>query len=204
MGRPGHGWLVSLSRLYRKHWPRILVLRCLARDAEFRNCLHWEVKFDGYFMVNKLADLQILTCRCWFPNFDRRKRIINLREIQVRNLFLFRSYQCWSWPRDASSFSLARHTSPACLSSNRITRKVLDQRARAVLNLVNRCAASKVPEYAKETTNDSPETSTLLRKVASNAIVLMKNDNGILPLKKDKSVRTPVAKKYCTADSWAH
>jgi beta-glucosidase len=87
------------------------------------------------------------------------------------------------------------------LSSNSITRKVLDQRARAVLNLVNRCAASKVPEYAKETTNDTSETSTLLRKVASNAIVLMKNDNGILPLKKDKSVRTPVAKKYCKADS---
>jgi beta-glucosidase len=78
------------------------------------------------------------------------------------------------------------------LSSNKVTRKTLEQRARAVLNLVNRCAASKIPEHAKETTNDTPETSALLRKVAGDAIVLMKNENGILPLKKDKSVCAPL------------
>jgi beta-glucosidase len=74
------------------------------------------------------------------------------------------------------------------LGANKVTRKTLTQRARAVLELVNRCAASKIPENAKESTNDTPETSALLRKVAGEAIVLMKNDSSMLPLKKDKSV----------------
>lgn len=82
------------------------------------------------------------------------------------------------------------------LSSNKVTQKTLDQRARAVLNLVRRCAASKIPEQAKEMTNDTPETSALLRKVASNAIVLMKNENSILPLKKDKSVSVPLQRSH--------
>ncbi len=74
------------------------------------------------------------------------------------------------------------------MNSNKVTKKTVNQRARAVLQLVNRCAASKIPEHAKETTNDTPETSAFLRKVASDAIVLMRNENGILPLKKNKSV----------------
>lgn len=78
------------------------------------------------------------------------------------------------------------------LAANKITRKTLTQRARAVLGLVNRCAASKIPHNANEGTNDTPETSALLRKVAGDTIVLMKNENRILPLKKDKSVSTPL------------
>lgn len=77
------------------------------------------------------------------------------------------------------------------LGSNKVTRRTLDQRVRAVLNLVKRCAISKIPEHAKERTIDTPETSALLRRVASDGIVLMKNENRCLPLKKDKSVRIP-------------
>jgi beta-glucosidase len=54
------------------------------------------------------------------------------------------------------------------------------------LKLVNRCAASKIPEDAEEKTADTPETAALLRKIAADSIVLMKNESGILPLKKDK------------------
>lgn len=75
------------------------------------------------------------------------------------------------------------------MTSNKVTKKTLDQRARAVLKLVDRCAASKIPERAKESTNDTPETSAFVRKVASESIVLMKNENEVLPLKKGKSVR---------------
>ncbi len=75
------------------------------------------------------------------------------------------------------------------VGGNKVTRKTLTQRARAVLRLVNQCAASKIPENAKESTHDTPETSTFLRKVAGEAIVLMKNENEVLPLQKDKSVR---------------
>jgi beta-glucosidase len=63
---------------------------------------------------------------------------------------------------------------------------VLNERARNVLKLVNRCAAAKIPEYAEEKTANTPETAALLRKIGADSIVLMKNEGKILPLKKDK------------------
>lgn len=75
------------------------------------------------------------------------------------------------------------------LTSNKISRKTLDERAKGVLDLVNWCSKSGVPENAKEKTRDTPETSAFLRKVATDAIVLMKNDSDVLPLKKNKKVR---------------
>lgn len=68
----------------------------------------------------------------------------------------------------------------------KVHQHVLDQRARNVLKLVNRCAAAKIPEYAEEKTADTKETAALLRKIGADSIVLMKNEGKILPLKKDK------------------
>jgi beta-glucosidase len=73
---------------------------------------------------------------------------------------------------------------------NKVSQHVLDERVRNVLNLVNRCAASNIPERAEEKTADTPETAALLRKIGGDSIVLMKNESNILPLKKDKKVRT--------------
>jgi beta-glucosidase len=69
---------------------------------------------------------------------------------------------------------------------NKVPAHVLDERARNVLTLINRCAAAKIPERAEEKTADTPETAALLRKIGAESIVLMKNDDSILPLKKDK------------------
>lgn len=64
---------------------------------------------------------------------------------------------------------------------------VIDQRAREVLQFVKTCAASGVKENGPETTvNNTPETAALLRKIGNEGIVLLKNDNNVLPLKKDK------------------
>jgi beta-glucosidase len=71
---------------------------------------------------------------------------------------------------------------------NKVPQHILDERARNVLNLVNRCAAANIPEYAVEKTANTPETAALLRKIGGDSIVLMKNANNILPLKKDKKV----------------
>lgn len=71
---------------------------------------------------------------------------------------------------------------------NKVPPHVIDERARNVLNLVNRCAAANVPEYAEEKEANTPETAALLRKIGANAIVLMKNEDNVLPLKKDKKV----------------
>ncbi|PMD44931.1 glycoside hydrolase family 3 protein [Hyaloscypha variabilis F] len=69
---------------------------------------------------------------------------------------------------------------------NKVPQHVLDERVRNVLNLVNRCAAAKIPEYAEEKTADTPETAALLRKIGGESIVLMKNEDNVLPLKKNK------------------
>lgn len=77
----------------------------------------------------------------------------------------------------------------AALKSNTTTEYAVDCRAREVLELVNRCAASGIPEGAPETTKDTPETAKLLRKIAGDSIVLMKNEGEVLPLSKNKKVR---------------
>ncbi|KAK7215833.1 hypothetical protein V2G26_003836 [Clonostachys chloroleuca] len=64
---------------------------------------------------------------------------------------------------------------------------IIDDRARAVLNLVNRCAASGIPEFGPETTRDTPETAALLRQIGNESIVLLKNDNAVLPFKTKRS-----------------
>ncbi|THZ69837.1 hypothetical protein D6C85_06400 [Aureobasidium pullulans] len=90
-------------------------------------------------------------------------------------------------------------------TANKIPAGVIDERARQVLELVNECAASGVKENAEETTNDTPETSALLRRLAAESIVLMKNEGDILPLKKDKKILVigPNAKAatYCGGGS---
>ncbi|KAH6605488.1 glycoside hydrolase family 3 [Trichoderma cornu-damae] len=64
---------------------------------------------------------------------------------------------------------------------------VIDQRAREVLRFVKKCAASGIAENGPETTvNNTPETAALLRKIGNEGIVLLKNDNNVLPLKKEK------------------
>ena len=74
------------------------------------------------------------------------------------------------------------------LMSKRITPHTLDQRAREVLNLASRVSKTGVPEHAPEGTRDIPETAELLRKIAGDSIVLLKNEGCTLPFKKNKSV----------------
>jgi len=57
-----------------------------------------------------------------------------------------------------------------------------------MLELVCRCAPSGIKENAVERELNTPQTSALLRKIAGDCIVLMKNDNDLLPLSKTKSV----------------
>lgn len=74
------------------------------------------------------------------------------------------------------------------VSSRKVPDHILDERIRGVLNLVKQCNDSGVQEGAPETTRDTPETSKLLRKLAADSCVLLKNDRGALPLKKGKRI----------------
>ncbi|KAH8588226.1 beta-glucosidase [Bisporella sp. PMI_857] len=74
------------------------------------------------------------------------------------------------------------------ITTNKVPTYVLDDRVRQMLKLINWCAASKVEENAPEKEIDSPETSALLREIASNSVVLLKNERQVLPLSKSKPI----------------
>ncbi|KKY27000.1 putative glycosyl hydrolase family 3 n terminal domain-containing protein [Phaeomoniella chlamydospora] len=90
-------------------------------------------------------------------------------------------------------------------SSDKSRPTALDDCARRVLNLVNECVRSGIPENAPELARDTPETTEFLRRLAAESIVLLKNDGGILPLKSHKKtlVVGPNARlaRYCGGGS---
>ncbi|KAI3545279.1 glycoside hydrolase family 3 [Colletotrichum abscissum] len=91
------------------------------------------------------------------------------------------------------------------LASRRLLPEIVDERVRAVLKAVRRAALTGIPEGAEENGRDLPETSALLRKIAGNSIVLLKNENSTLPFRKEKTVLVigPNAKAavYCGGGS---
>ncbi|KAK5709606.1 hypothetical protein LTR17_019635 [Elasticomyces elasticus] len=91
------------------------------------------------------------------------------------------------------------------VQSNKIRMSVLDQRVRTVLKLVKAADRSGVLENAPEKTLDRSEDRKILREVASNSAVLLKNDGDILPLRKTSHVAVigPNAKiaTYCGGGS---
>lgn len=91
------------------------------------------------------------------------------------------------------------------VSSNKVNEFVLDERVRNVLNLVNYVEPLGIPEHAEEKVLNRPADQALLRKVAAESVVLMKNDDNILPLNKEKSIAVigPNAKiaAYCGGGS---
>ncbi|CEI63570.1 putative beta-glucosidase I [Fusarium venenatum] len=89
--------------------------------------------------------------------------------------------------------------------AKKVTEEQLDARVRNVLNLINYSLASSVPENASEKRLNRPEDQSLLRRAASESIVLLKNSDGILPFAKSKTTAVigPNAKiaRYCGGGS---
>jgi beta-glucosidase len=81
----------------------------------------------------------------------------------------------------------------------------LDDRVRNVLNFINYSEASGVPENAPETRLNRPEDRALLRRAASESIVLLKNEDRVLPFEKSKTTAVigPNAKiaRFCGGGS---
>lgn len=72
----------------------------------------------------------------------------------------------------------------AAVSSGKIHRHIIDERARSLLNFINDTASARVsPE---ETTRDVPEDRVLNRRLATESIVLLKNDSRILPMRSEE------------------
>lgn len=64
----------------------------------------------------------------------------------------------------------------------------IDARAREVLKLVKYAKQSGIPFDSVESTIDTPQSRAFLRQAASNAVVLLKNDKHILPIKSAKRI----------------
>ncbi|KAM0748239.1 glycoside hydrolase family 3 protein [Meredithblackwellia eburnea MCA 4105] len=75
-----------------------------------------------------------------------------------------------------------------CINAGKISLETLDARARAVLQIIQRSAAADIElvrsNSQKELTRDTPEDRALNRRIAADAIVLLKNDLKVLPLTK--------------------
>jgi beta-glucosidase len=69
-----------------------------------------------------------------------------------------------------------------------VSEKTIDNRARAVLELVKLAQAANIPQDAPERELDRPEDRALLRQVAADSIVLLKNTDNVLPLREEKQV----------------
>ncbi|KAJ5626602.1 hypothetical protein N7528_004029 [Penicillium herquei] len=93
------------------------------------------------------------------------------------------------------------------LTSNKVSQNTLNDRVRAVLKLVQKASKSGIPQRAPETELNRAQDRALLRRIASEAIVLLKNEENILPLDKNKKVAVigPNAKiaAYCGGGSAA-
>ncbi|KAK4211669.1 beta-glucosidase [Rhypophila decipiens] len=72
------------------------------------------------------------------------------------------------------------------VSTDKVRQHVLDERVRSVLRFVKRCyTESGVPENAPEGVADTKETAELLRKIGIEGTVLLKNEQQVLPFKKE-------------------
>ena len=74
------------------------------------------------------------------------------------------------------------------VTSKKVLPYVLDDRVRAVLKMVKLAAKSGVPEGAKEQELNRPQDQKLLRRVAAESIVVLKNQEKVLPFDKSHAV----------------
>ncbi|KXJ87223.1 beta-glucosidase [Microdochium bolleyi] len=91
------------------------------------------------------------------------------------------------------------------VGSRKISEHTIDERIRNLLNLINRVSPLGFVESAPESTIDTPEIRQTLRDLSNAGVVLLKNENNILPFNKTKTVAVigPNAKiaAYCGGGS---
>jgi beta-glucosidase len=74
------------------------------------------------------------------------------------------------------------------LDDGPLTEEILDDKVSRLLNVLDKAGAFAQPELQKERGEDKPQHRKIMREAAREAIVLLKNEKGLLPLKKVKSI----------------
>jgi beta-glucosidase len=71
----------------------------------------------------------------------------------------------------------------------KVSRQTVDKSVRRLLDMIKRTKAHEEPHVPKGTGEDTEDSRRLIRKAAADSIVLLKNDNKILPLQSNRSVK---------------
>jgi beta-glucosidase len=79
------------------------------------------------------------------------------------------------------------------IKAGRVSEKTINARARNVLEFVAKLDCFEDPSIPEEKSINKPEHQRLIRSVGSQGLVLLKNEDNILPLKKEKLVNKKVA-----------
>ncbi|KAF4987769.1 hypothetical protein FDECE_15307 [Fusarium decemcellulare] len=74
----------------------------------------------------------------------------------------------------------------AAVKAGKVTEKTIDERAARVLHFLERLKCFEDPSIPDERAINKPEHQALIREAGSKGIVLLKNQDKILPLSKDK------------------
>ncbi|KAK0726967.1 beta-glucosidase [Lasiosphaeria miniovina] len=72
------------------------------------------------------------------------------------------------------------------VGTDKVPRYVINERTRSFLKFLKKCYASGIPERGPETTGNTEKLRAFLRRLGNESLVLLKNENNVLPLKKDK------------------
>ncbi|KAL3468063.1 glycoside hydrolase superfamily [Aspergillus heterothallicus] len=81
----------------------------------------------------------------------------------------------------------------AAVKAGSVSEKTIDDRARRVLELLTKLGCFEDPTIPDEQAIILPEHKRLIRSVGSQGLVLLKNEGGVLPLKKEKLAKKKIA-----------
>lgn len=74
------------------------------------------------------------------------------------------------------------------VNDGKVSEKILDERARKVIELIQKTNRFQGPEDKPETYVDNPQRDEFIAQAAAEGIILLKNNNNALPLKKGQNV----------------
>jgi beta-glucosidase len=80
------------------------------------------------------------------------------------------------------------HLIKSAVGVGKVSTAMVDKSASRVLDLIAKCSRSQILENGPEICLDSQSDRALMRRIAAQSIVLLRNEGGILPLAKNKMV----------------